>query len=164
MCILGVKEEGDFRRADCQVLRCAAEKGREGWKMQFWFVFSGSYQILVCWRLFVQNIETGDTFEKHLDKIIVIFKVTNYFDFRMVAALTLIYQFLEDKDVFLTFYSNCLAKRLIFSKSSDDLESAMISRLRVCLETHACHTHTSCRQSVAMNMFSGCSACTLTCT
>lgn len=139
------------------------KKGEKVGKCSFGlYVLVHSYQILVCWRLFVQNIETGDTFEKHLDKIIVIFKVTNYFYLRMVAALTLIYQFLEDKDVFLTFYSNGLAKRLIFSKSSDDLESAMISRLRVCLETHACHTHTSCRQSVAMNMFSGCSACTLT--
>jgi cullin 1 len=45
--------------------------------------------------------------------------------------IMLVFKYIEDKDVFQTFYSKMLAKRLIHGTSaSDDLESQMISKLK----------------------------------
>ena len=43
-----------------------------------------------------------------------------------------VFKFVEDKDVFQTFYTKYLARRLVNNSStSDDAESSMISRLKV---------------------------------
>lgn len=43
----------------------------------------------------------------------------------------LIYQYLDDRDVFQKFYAKLLAKRLVtFTSASDDAESSMISKLK----------------------------------
>lgn len=43
-----------------------------------------------------------------------------------------IFRYVEDKDVFLKFYSKMLAKRLVQQNSaSDDAEASMISKLKV---------------------------------
>ena len=48
----------------------------------------------------------------------------------------IMFKYLEDKDVFQKFYSKLLAKRLVqFNSASDDMESAMIAKLKVCVIT-----------------------------
>jgi cullin 1 len=43
-----------------------------------------------------------------------------------------VFKYIEDKDVFQTFYSKMLAKRLIHGTSaSEDLEGTMIGKLKV---------------------------------
>ena len=64
-----------------------------------------------CDTLLKRADKDGDV-ERSFDRVITVFK------------------YLEDKDVFQTFYANMLAKRLITKRSSDELESAMIARLR----------------------------------
>ena len=50
-----------------------------------------------------------------------------------------VFKYIEDKDVFQTFYSKQLAKRLIHSTSaSEDLEGAMIGKLKVRFSPGAC--------------------------
>ena len=45
-----------------------------------------------------------------------------------------VFKYIEEKDVFMTFYSKSLAKRLIQGTSaSEDIESNMIAKLKVCL-------------------------------
>lgn len=45
-----------------------------------------------------------------------------------------VFKYIEDKDVFQTFYSKMLAKRLIHGTSaSEDLEGTMIGKLKVFL-------------------------------
>lgn len=44
----------------------------------------------------------------------------------------IVFKYIEDRDVFQTFYSKMLAKRLIHGTSaSEDLESSMIGKLKV---------------------------------
>lgn len=49
----------------------------------------------------------------------------------LLNDVMIIFTYIEDKDVFQRFYSNMLAKRLVFQASaSDDAESSMISKLK----------------------------------
>ena len=48
-----------------------------------------------------------------------------------LARVLVLYRFTDDKDVFRTFYTRALAKRLLLEKSaSDDHEKAMLRRLK----------------------------------
>lgn len=58
--------------------------------------------------------------------LILVFLYKNNYQLQMV-----IFKYIEDKDVFQTFYSKMLAKRLIHGTSvSEDLEGQMIGKLK----------------------------------
>ena len=42
----------------------------------------------------------------------------------------ILFEYIDDKDVFQTFYTTKLSKRLIHSVSSDEAEATMISKLK----------------------------------
>jgi cullin 1 len=51
---------------------------------------------------------------------------------RLLNDVMVVFKYIEDKDVFQTFYSKQLAKRLIHGTSaSEDLEGTMIGKLKV---------------------------------
>lgn len=50
---------------------------------------------------------------------------------RVLSDVMVIFKYIEEKDVFMTFYSKSLAKRLIHQTSaSEDMEGTMISKLK----------------------------------
>ncbi len=51
---------------------------------------------------------------------------------QLLTDVMVVFKYIEDKDVFQTFYSKMLAKRLIHATSaSEDLEGVMIGKLKV---------------------------------
>jgi cullin 1 len=50
----------------------------------------------------------------------------------LLNDVMIVFKYIEEKDVFMTFYSKLLAKRLIYATyASEDLEGSMISKLKV---------------------------------
>jgi len=69
--------------------------------------------------------------ENALNRVVSLELITSVFHTKMLPSQMVLFKYLEDKDVFQSFYSTRLSKRLIHGVSaSDESESSMISKLK----------------------------------